>query len=361
MKTYRHADLHTTPVILTRWSLLIAISYAVVFSADTPAPFFPHQLFIAMVLASNLGLMWLLARGRRWHMVSGWATALDIGAVGLAIAVAGNVSVEFYLIYFSILIVAAVVSQRGLLIAMALVACAAYAVLMWADRGGAVLRSPELLVRLPVLFGVAVYFGTAVQQARTEQEQAAQRLHLEREKALAALTEMGSVALTGRYPGPVLYEIAGWLQEVLRFDRCSVVVFDVDGRLGYLAATGDDPGIDVLALDINAYPELGSMLRRGEYTEIHPGRPADLWTEVRARLPEDSPFHTFVVVPIKYSDEIVGALFLRDAESDRTLSEAQIAFCSHTAQIAAAFIHERDMLATLETRLGTDVLAGLMN
>lgn len=361
MSTQRSDEMHTTPVVITRWALLIAISYAVVFSADSPPPVWPHQLFIAAILGSNLVLMWILARGKPWHVISGWATALDIGAISLAIAVAGNVSVEFYLIYFSILIVAAVVTDRGLLIAMAIGACGAYAALMWADRGGAMWHSPALLVRLPVLFGVALYFGTAVQQARSEQQRLAEKLHLERKKALAALTEMGTVALTGGYPGPVLYELAGWLQEIVDFDRCSVLVFDEGGQRGYLAASGDDRSIEVLALDLESYPELGPVLQRGEYTEIHPGTPPALWRELRARLPQDSPFNSFIVVPVKHSNEVIGAFYLRDSDPQRTLGEEQIAFCSHAAQMAAAFIHEHDLLATLETRSKRDSLTGLMN
>ncbi len=361
MQTQHNIQKHTASVILTRWALLIAISYAVVFSATTPPPFWPQQVFIAAILGSNLALMWILARGRRWHMVSGWATALDIGAVTMAIAVAGDVSVEFYLIYFSILIVAAVVSDRRVLILMALAACSAYAVLMWSDRGADFLRSPDVLVRLPVLFGVALYFGTAVQLARREQEEQAERLHIEREKALAALTEMGTVALSGGYPGPVLYEIAGWIQQIVNFDRCSVVVFDEGGQRGYLAASGDDRSIEVMALDLEGYPELGPVFQRGEYTEIHPGTPPELWREVRARLPQDSPFNSFIVVPIKHSNETIGALYMRDSDPARTLSEAQVAFCSHAAQMAAAFIHEHDLLATLESRSQRDALTGFMN
>jgi len=361
MKKQHRSGLHTGSVILTRWFLLIAISYAVIFSAAGPVPLWPHQLFIAAVLASNLLLMWLMARGKPWHMISAWATALDIGAVGLAISVAGNVTAEFYLIFFAVLIVAAVVTDRNLLIAMALVACAAYAVLLWSDAGRDVWRSPDLLVRLPVLFGVALYFGTAVQEAREEQQQLADQLHLERKKALDALTEMGEVALAGGYPGPVLYGLAGWMQEIVEFDRCSVLVFDDDGRRGYLAASGDDRSVEVLTLDIEGYPELGPVLQRGEYTEIHPGTPADLWKEVRARLPQDSPFNTFIVVPIKHSDEVIGAFYLRDSDPARTLSDAHISFCSHAAQMAAAFIHEHDLLATLEGRSKSDSLTGLMN
>jgi len=138
-------------------------------------------------------------------------------------------------------------------------------------------------------------------------------------------------------------------------------VFDRGGQRGYLAASGDDRSIDVLALDLDSYPELGPVLQRGEYTEIHPGTPPELWRELRARLPQDSPFNSFIVVPVKYSNEVIGAFYLRDSDPQRTLGDEQIAFCSHAAQMAAAFIHEHDLLATLESRSKRDSLTGLMN
>jgi len=353
--------MNTVPIILTRWVLLITISYAVIFSAPAPAPLWPHQVFIALILASNLVLTWVLSRGRSRQLVTAWATGLDIATVSMAISVAGNISVEFYLIFFSVLILAAVITGRGLLITLTTVACAAYAALMWADGGTDVWRSPALLVRLPVLLGVALYFGTAVQTARREQQRQADQLNLERQKALAALTEMGNVAFSGGYPGPVLYELAGWVQELVEFDRCSLLVFGEGGQRGYLAASGDDPSVEVLALETANYPELGPVLERGEYTEIHPGTPADLWEEVQAKLPQGSRFNTFIVVPIKRGNDVVGALYLRDSNPERTLSEAQTAFCFQAAQMAAAFIYENDLLAMLKQRSHQDPLTGLMS
>ncbi len=348
-------------VILTRWFLIIAIAYAIILSAAEGTPFWPHQVVIAIILGSNLVLAWVLSRGRTWRTVSSWMTALDLAAVSMAISVAGNVDAEFYLVYFCILILAAVIDRRGLLAFLTLAACTSYAILLWIDAGGAVWRSPALLVRLPVLFGVSLYFGTAVQQAKREHERQAEQLNLEREKALSALTEMGNIALSGGYPGPVLYELAGWVQEIVEFDRCSLLVFDEGGERGYLAASGDDPSIEVLALEMGDYPELGPVLERGEYTEIHPGEPAELWEEMQAHLPEASPFTTFVIVPIKRTGSVLGAFYLRDSDPTRDLSEAQTAFCFQAAQMASAFIHEHELLATLEARSQQDSLTGLMN
>lgn len=361
MSVQPHARSKTLPVVLTRWVLLISISYAIILSAPADTPLWPHQVVIFGILASNLVLMWLLARTRSWELLSAWATGIDIATVSMAISVAGHVQVNFYLVFFTVLILAAVVTGRGLMAALSLIACGAYAALMWADGGSAVWRSPELLVRLPVLFGTGLYFGTAVQEARREQQRREERLNNERKKALAALTEMGNAAFSGGYPGPVLYEIAGWVQELVEFDRCSLLVFGEGGERGFLAASGDDPSIEVIELRVSDYPELAPVLAGGEYTELHPNDPPELWARVSAQLPDDSPFKTFIVIPIKRAEEVIGAFYLRDSDPERRLSEAQRTFGFQAAHMAAAFIYEYDLLAALERRSQTDELTGLMN
>lgn len=361
MSTQPHSRSKTLPVVLTRWVLLISISYAIILSAPADTPLWPHQVVIFGILASNLVLMWLLARTRSWELLSAWATGIDIATVSMAISVAGHVQVNFYLVFFTVLILAAVVTGRGLMAMLSFVACLAYAALMWADGGSAVWRSPELLVRLPVLFGVGLYFGTAVQEARREQQRREERLNNERKKALAALTEMGKAAFSGGYAGPVLYEIAGWVQELVEFDRCSLLVFGEGGERGFLAASGDDPSIEVIELQVSDYPELAPVLAGGEFTELHPDDPPELWARVSAQLPDDSPFKTFIVIPIKRADDVTGAFYLRDSDPQRRLSDAQKTFCFQAAQMAAAFIFEYDLLADLERRSQTDELTGLMS
>jgi diguanylate cyclase (GGDEF)-like protein len=81
---------------------------------------------------------------------------------------------------------------------------------------------------------------------------------------------------------------------------------------------------------------------------------------VQAHLPEGSPFTTFIVVPIKRGGDVIGAFYLRDSDPERELSEAQTAFLLQAAQMAAAFIYEHGLLATLEERSQQDPLTGLM-
>jgi diguanylate cyclase (GGDEF)-like protein len=350
----------TFPILLTRWALLISLAYAVILSSPGPALSWPRQLFIAVILVSNLVLAWLLRRGATWEHVGGWMSAADITAVTLAIGVAGNVSTEFYLIYFCVLILAAVVDRLVVLIPLATISCFTYILLLYLELGPTTWRSPELLVRLPVLFGVALYFGTAVQHARREYASHQRKLHIERGHALRALGEMGRLVQMERYPGSILYEIAGWVQQTVEVDRCSVIILGDDRQKGFLAASGDDPSIEVLALNIDKYPELDPAVETGEIIEVHPGDPPDLWQRIKQQLPADSPFRTFLMVPIKRGDNVLGVLYFRDAQPDRHFSKDHIHFCEQAAQMIASFVHEHDLIAQIQSRQKTDTLTGLL-
>jgi len=364
-ETMEEVNLHgsgvgTVPVLLTRWVLLISLACAVILSSPSPALSWQQQVFIAVILLSNLVLSWMLRHGASWERISGWTAAADVASVTLAIGVAANVSTEFYMIYFCVLILAAVVDRLVILIPLALVSCCSYFLLLYLELGPMTWRSSELLVRLPVLFGVALYFGTAVQYARREYARHKRRLHVERGHALRALGEMARLVQMERYPGSILYEIAGWVQQTVEVDRCSVIIFGSDHQKGFLAASGDDPSIEVLALEIDKYPELEPVLETGKIAEVHPGDPPGLWEKMKQHLPADSPFRTFLIVPIKRADDVLGVLYFRDAQSDRRFSKDHIEFCEQAAQMIAGFVYEHDLLAQIQNRQEKDTLTGLL-
>ncbi|MFQ5744649.1 MAG: diguanylate cyclase [Acidobacteriota bacterium] len=346
------------PVALTRWVLVLAIAYAIIFGGEGKVPVWPHQVFVIVVVLSNLVLSWLLSRRNVWRGLSGGAAAVDIAAVSLAIAISGNLSTNFYVVYFAVVIVATTMHRLRPVVPLAVIACLVYTVLAYLEVGSEVWRSSAVLVRLPFLLGVALYFSTAVQQAVEEFH--AGRLAATRNRALRALSEMGRMALTGTYPGSVLFEVSRRVQEIIAVDRCSLIIFDRGGTCGYLVASGDDPSVDVLLLEMERYPELQPAFVSGRVIEIHPDEPPKLWDKIQRNLPDTSPFRSFLVVPIKRETEVLGVFFLRDARPDRVFSTADRDFCTQAAQMAAAFIREHDLLEQLRQRSGHDNLTGLL-
>ncbi|MFQ5742532.1 MAG: HD domain-containing phosphohydrolase [Acidobacteriota bacterium] len=362
-------------VVLTRWVLVIAIAYSILFRGGTMAPLWPHQIFVAVLFLYNSLVTWLL--GQEQQSVHSKArmlvTALDVAAVTLAITIAGNASTDFFLIYFAVIMLAAISHRLSVVAAVAVVICAIYGGLLYAEVGSALWRDSALLIRIPFLFGVAIFFGTVAQESVTEHSRAeklegeAERLSTQTQEMageldhLRALSEIGRLALTGSYPGPVLYEISRRIQDVVQVGRCSLVLFERDGSRGYLAASGDDPSVEVLLVSMDSYPELRAAFAGRMVTEIHPGEPKELWESVQKCLPETSSFRSFLVVPIQWGDSILGVFFLRDSHADRVFRDKDRDFTATAAVMVAGFVRAHDLVDKLRRQSREDGLTGLLN
>ena len=112
---------------------------------------------------------------------------------------------------------------------------------------------------------------------------------------------------------------------------------------------------------MDEYPELQAAFSRGIITEVHPERPKELWREVCTNLPNENPFSSFLVVPIKSESEFQGFFFLRDRDPDRNFDQEEQDFCQVAASTSAAFLRDRELLEELQRRSRIDGLTGLLN
>jgi len=378
----KHSDIEPLPakpnrsVIRTRWVLLIGLAYIVLFGSGEPAPLWPNQvLVVAALLLSNVLLIVLLGIGYDWLRMRWFFTGLDVATVSFVVAVLGRSSTDVLLIYLAVLLVAMAVPRVGMIASITLIGCVAYGSLLYLEVGPALWRSSELLVRLPFMLGIALYFSTLVHEAgrdhlrthklETEKRRIAERAkHLAEEKyRLEALSEIGRLGLSGARaePGNVLFDITQRVQKVVGIDRCSLVIFEQDNQQAYLAASGDDPSVEVRVLTLDEYPELQATLNRSQPTEVYPGDPKDLWEKMQECLPPTNPFRAFLVVPIQRNNRLVGAFYLRDARPDHRYTEDDRSFCSTAAMMTAAFIHGQDLLEQLRRQSRRDGLTGLLN
>jgi len=364
------------PVALTRWVLMIGISYTLLYSGEHGlAPVWPHQVMVGLLLLSSLILQILLWRGVDWKKLRWGFTVGDVFVITIVVTVLGADRAELYVVYFAILLLAMVIPRLGPMAALTIAGSIAYGGFMYLEMGPAMLRDPGAMVRIPFLLSIALYFGSVVQEVSADQRrssklefearQIAQRAkHLAKEQyRLQALSEIGRLGLSGvrSDPGEVLFEISQRVQKVIGVDRCSLVIFERDGGQAYVAASADDPSAEVRVIKLEEYPELQVSLQRGEITELYPGNPRELWKKVQEHLPPANPFRSFLIVPIQRGNRLMGAIYLRDVRTDRRYDEDDRNFCGTAAMMAAAFLHGQDMLEQLRTQSRRDGLTGLFN
>lgn len=362
-----------TQVIMTRWTVLIGAAYLVLYGGETRLEVWQELVFVSALIA-NLGLYAFASRSGGWDRLRWLITITDLALICTAVGISGGASNDFFLFFFLIIMVAGVSSGWGVSAAATLVMCGIYVAVMYFRVGPELWRQTELLIRLPFLYGVGLFFGAVSFEARQEEarvshlsdvtQKMVHRYHQvasERDRT-KALLEIGQLALATSNPEEVLSEITDLIQRTVRVDRCSLVVFNEGDRHAYLAACSDSDDKDVLLLlPLSHYPELQATLSTGEVTELHPDDDSALWHKVRRQLPSSTPFRSWVVVPIQQGESIVGAFFLRDSRQDFSFHEDERVFCKAAGLMTASFLQGCDLMAALRRRSRIDGLTGLLN
>ncbi len=360
-------------VVLTRWTVLIGAAYLVLYGQGEPLPLWQQFVVLAALLLS-LALQGAAIRSGQWHRFRWPITVADITLATLAVAFTGQVTDDFFLFFFLTLMIAGISGQFGLTILATTAVCIVYVGVLYTQQEAALWRQTDLLIRLPFLFGVGLFFGTVSDAARAEESRLQQlsavtkkmvhRYHQvasERDRT-QALLEIGQLALSGRSAADVLRDVVRQVQSTVRVDRCSMLVFNESERHAYLAACTDaTDDLVSLLLPLKHYPELEEALESGEIIELHPERPSELWERVRKHLPKPHQYRSWLVVPISQRGAVAGAIFLRDSRPDFEFHADEKLFCEAAAMMTASFLQDRDLVEKMRRQSRLDGLTGLLN
>jgi signal transduction histidine kinase len=152
-------------VILIRWPVVIICSYLLLYPSVEylPKPF--YYAFILLYIASNAGLYFLKEeRFASWSFYYPLVIA-DTIVLTLSLIINGHAEADFYLTFFILIILSCIFEDPKMRAVVSVLAPILYA--------GLLLRSPEsihpsVLLRLPFLFVVSLFYGYFTQFIRTE-------------------------------------------------------------------------------------------------------------------------------------------------------------------------------------------------
>ena len=145
-------------VVMTRCTVLIGAAYLVLYGNDQPvAPW--QQIAMVVVLMASLFCYALAVRSGRWEHLRWPITVADLTLATLAVAFAGGSMNDFFLFFFLVLIIAGISSRFGHTVVATVLICCVYFTMLFAEHGELIWRETELLIRLPFLFGVGLFFG----------------------------------------------------------------------------------------------------------------------------------------------------------------------------------------------------------
>jgi two-component system NtrC family sensor kinase len=318
-----------------RWMLILAT--ALLLSPLTlqsrPQPFVTWLVFGFAL--SNLALSFL---PKAWLRMRNVARLLLIGDTVLVSFGLFYVSLDgggLSLVFFVVLFIAALGPDMPRTMASATLVSGLYVYL--SARG---FINPQemtsLMMRLPFLYVVALYYGYLACQERLEKDRLER---LKRAKEELEIFHDISCATTSTVDlKEVLRIIIHRVADLVSAQRCSILSVDEEGFECSVLASSDDPNIDGLALDLSKYPEVRKAKETLRAVVIHDVAREPSMRKVRDIL-ELLGIQSILVLPLLFRDRFLGVLHVRAARPGRRFAPEEITACRVVANASANAIH----------------------
>jgi GAF domain-containing protein len=157
---------------------------------------------------------------------------------------------------------------------------------------------------------------------------------LQRERDhLVAVVDILQEISTSLHFVDILQTIARKLGETFGLDRSSIFLAGESEEVR-LVASYEDPSIRNLVVDLTRYPELKRAFDSGE-TVFIPDAAADPMLKDAHRALGLRNVRSIVVVPIRWRQTVIGAIFLRTERDATPFSDSDVRFCQVIASLTA--------------------------
>jgi len=211
-----------------------------------------------------------------------------------------------------------------------------------AEALDAVVRLPDAATDLPQLLRSLI---RAAEDRSVLQRQA---------DDLAALVDVTGALAAGGDPERLLAQVVERIAGRLNVERCSLVL--IDGQLGTVVASSDDPSARGKRLDLENYPEFREVIHTGRPLMIDDAQAHPVLDPVRERLLVQK-ISALAVVPMCCEGAVAGVLFAR-SRTRVGFGQREIAFLTGMASAVAVALRsagriqsERSQRAAVEREL----------
>jgi GAF domain-containing protein len=131
----------------------------------------------------------------------------------------------------------------------------------------------------------------------------------------------------------ILQAISKKLGNTFGLDRCSIFLAGERSEVR-LVASYEDPSIRNLVVDLDRYPELKRAFTSGETVFVPDAMNDPMFSSVKDTLSMRN-VRSVVVVPIRWRQDVIGAIFLRTERDATPFSDADVRFCQVVADLTA--------------------------
>jgi PAS domain S-box-containing protein len=191
-------------------------------------------------------------------------------------------------------------------------------------------RPAELVARIREKLKVREYVEAIGRKERDAQ------VVLELTQALASSLDMRDILQT----------VVRRMAEVTRVDRCSIVLVQESGDLGFVVASNDDEALRDLPLELAKYPEIQQVLKSGQPLVLEDAQQHPLFDVLR---PAGQPYATLALLPIVFEGRPLGVLFLR-SRTPKSLDPHVVSLARTIANTTAIALRNARILQTLRDK-----------
>lgn len=131
----------------------------------------------------------------------------------------------------------------------------------------------------------------------------------------------------------ILQAISRKLGNTFGLDRCSIFLAGERSEVR-LVASYEDPSIRNLLVDLDRYPELKQAFTSGETVFVPDAMNDPMFSSVKDTLSMRN-VRSVVVVPIRWRQDVIGAIFLRTERDATPFSDTDVRFCQVVADLTA--------------------------
>jgi PAS domain S-box-containing protein len=175
----------------------------------------------------------------------------------------------------------------------------------------------------------------------------AERLE-QREQDLETVVELTQSLASSLDIRKILFTLVSRTAELMRVDRCSIVLAGKGAETGYVVATSDDATLQDLPIRLSDYPEIRTVLDSGEPLVIRDASRHALLAAVRQDSEAATGYRSLALVPISHQKRPLGVLFFRN-RGETTLDDEQLALLQTIANATAIALRNARVLQTLRT------------
>lgn len=162
---------------------------------------------------------------------------------------------------------------------------------------------------------------------------------------LAAVVDILQAISASVHFEEILQTIARKLGEAFGLDRSSIFLAG-ERKEVRLVASYEDPSLRNLVVDLDRYPELKRAFKSGETVFVPDAMKDPMFLAVRDEL-DLRKVRSIVVVPIRWRQEVIGAIFLRTERGSEPFTETDLKFCQTIADLTGKALSNAHRFETM--------------